>query len=303
MALIPTIRRFNRTYTQRIGVLDESYLGTGRPLNVSRLLFEIGQSGATTLRELRQRLDLDSGYLTRLVSHLGREGLVRVTPDASDRRRRIVDLTKRGRAAVAELDDRSETLASRLVEPLTLRQQQRLEEALATADLLVRASTVRLREVGPDDPAGQAAIQQYYTELRERFPSGFDPGTSLHAEPGSHYFVATSDGEPVAYGGFRPTTTGRRRPAAEIKRMWVHRAWRGAGLGSRMLRHLESFAQSHGFTRIVLDTNGTLDEAIALYDRAGYRRIERYNANPYAELFFEKRLPTNRLSARASRPG
>jgi DNA-binding MarR family transcriptional regulator/GNAT superfamily N-acetyltransferase len=292
MTLIPTIRRFNRTYTQRIGVLDESYLGTGRPLNVSRLLFEIGQTGATTLRELRDRLDLDSGYLTRLVSRLEQEGLVRVTPDASDRRRRVIDLTKPGRAAVAELDDRSEELASRLVEPLTPRQRQRLEGALATADLLVRASTVHLREASPDDPAGQAALRRYYTELRQRFPTGFAPGASA-PEPGSHYVVATSDGEPVAYGGIRPIKAGRRPPTAEIKRMWVHPEWRGAGLGSRMLRYLESLAQSHGFTRIVLDTNSALTEAIALYERAGYRRVDRYNDNPYAELFFEKRLPAN----------
>jgi DNA-binding MarR family transcriptional regulator/GNAT superfamily N-acetyltransferase len=294
MALIPTIRRFNRTYTQRIGVLDESYLGTGRPLNVSRLLFEIGQTGSTTLRDLRERLDLDSGYLTRLAARLSREGLVRVTADPRDRRRRIVDLTKRGRAAVADLDDRSEELAARLIAPLSARQRQRLEEALAAADLLVRASTVRLREVDAEEPAGRAALQQYYDELRARFPSGFEPGASDPAEAGAHYIVATSDGEPVAYGGIRPLTAGRRRATAEIKRMWVHRAWRGAGLGARMLRHLESLAQARGFTRIVLDTNGTLEEAIALYARARYRRIARYNDNPYAELFFEKRLPPRR---------
>ncbi|AFE10734.1 MarR family transcriptional regulator [Corallococcus coralloides DSM 2259] len=290
MAIVQTIRKFNRTYTQRIGVLDESYLGTGRPLNVSRLLFEIGQSSGTTLRELRERLDLDSGYLTRLVSRLEREGLVQVTPDASDKRRRAVNLTEPGRAAVAELDDRSEKLASRLAEPLTPRQRQRLEEALATADLLVRASTVHLREVDPDDPAGHAALRRYYSELGQRFPTGFNPGTSA-PEPGAHYVVATSDGESVAYGGIRPINAGGRKPAAEIKRMWVHPEWRGAGLGARMLRHLESLARSHGFTRIVLDTNSTLTEAIALYERAGYRRMERYNDNPYAELFFEKRLP------------
>jgi DNA-binding MarR family transcriptional regulator/GNAT superfamily N-acetyltransferase len=290
MNLIPTIRKFNRTYTQRIGVLDESYLGTGRPLNVSRLLFEIGQSSSPTLRELRERLDLDSGYLTRLVSRLEHEGLVRVTPDESDRRRRLVHLTTPGRAAVAELEDRSEKLAARLAEPLTPRQQQRLEEALATADLLVRASTVHLREVNPDDPAGHAALRQYYSELERRFPTGFSPGTST-PEPGAHYVVATSDGAPVAYGGIRPIRAGGRKPAAEIKRMWVQSEWRGAGLGARMLRHLESLARTHGFTRVVLDTNSTLTEAIALYERAGYRRIDRYNDNPYAELFFEKRLP------------
>src|SRR5213080_1585893 len=113
-----TLRRFNRTYTQRIGVLDESFLGTGRPLGVSRLLFEIGPDGAG-VRELRERLALDSGYLTRLLRRLGDEGLVAVAPDPADRRRRVATLTRAGDRAWRELDDRSEELAQRLVAPLT----------------------------------------------------------------------------------------------------------------------------------------------------------------------------------------
>ena len=100
MTLVSVLRRFNRTYTQRIGVLDDSYLGTGRPLNVSRLLFEIGQSGAPTVRELRERLSLDSGYLSRLIAVLDRDGLIALAPDAHDRRRRVVTLTESGRRAV-----------------------------------------------------------------------------------------------------------------------------------------------------------------------------------------------------------
>src|SRR5919205_80726 len=123
-----TLRRFNRTYTQRIGALDESFLGTGRPLNVSRLLFEIGPDGAT-VRDLRERLDLDSGYLTRLLRRLADDGLVDVRPDHGDRRRRLVTLTRRGRAAWRRLDERSESLARDLVAPLTGRQRDRLTEA------------------------------------------------------------------------------------------------------------------------------------------------------------------------------
>ena len=72
--------------------------------------------------------------------------------------------------------------------------------------------------------------------------------------------------------------------------MWVAPDWRGAGLGARLLRHLEDVARGRGQAVVRLDTNGTLDDAIAIYERAGYRRIERYNDNPYAELFFEKAL-------------
>lgn len=167
-------------------------------------------------------------------------------------------------------------------------------------ELVVRGSTIRLREVGPDDAAAEVALAHYFAELGARFPSGFEPGEA-QVEPGARYVVGTCDGQPVVYGGVRPIETGPGRRAAEIKRMWVHPAWRGVGLGARMLGHLESLARSLGLERVVLDTNRTLEEAIALYERAGYRRIERYNDNPYAELFFEKWLPTSGASARAGR--
>jgi GNAT superfamily N-acetyltransferase len=100
--------------------------------------------------------------------------------------------------------------------------------------------------------------------------------------------LATSDGEPVAYGGIRPAPAVDAH-AIEIKRMWVHGDWRGAGLGSRMLRHLEALAWQRGATRIVLDTNEVLAEAIAMYERSGYRQIRRYpGSDPHATHFFEK---------------
>lgn len=277
-----TLRRFNRTYTQRIGALDESFLGTGRPLGVSRLLFEIGPDGAS-VRELRDRLDLDSGYLTRLLRRLTDEGLVDVHPDPADRRRRVATLTPAGRRSWRELDDRSQEHAARLVAPLTDRQRARLTEALGTADLLVRAATISLREVDPTDPAAQDAAGRYFAELGRRFPGGFDPGEPDHE---GRFLLATSGGSPVAYGGVRPLSA----ETGEIKRMWVDDAWRGAGLGSRMLRELEGLASRLGHTRVVLDTNGTLTEAIGMYGRAGYTPIERYNDNPYAEAWFEKAL-------------
>jgi len=284
------LRRFNRTYTQRIGVLEESFLGTGRPLAVSRLLFEIGTAEGITARNLRERLDLDSGHLSRMLRRLEAEGLVSTTPDPTDQRRRVVLLTDAGRAARRELDDRSEELASRIVAPLTDRQRERLTEALATADLLVRAATVRLREVPPDDPGARHALGRYIAEIDERFPTGYrvEGPVATAAGPGSTYVLATSDGEPVAYGGIRPAPAVDER-AVEIKRMWVHPDWRGAGLGSRMLRHLETLAVEHDAQRIVLDTNEVLAEAIAMYERSGYRQVERYpGSDPHATHFFEK---------------
>jgi DNA-binding MarR family transcriptional regulator/GNAT superfamily N-acetyltransferase len=286
-----TLRRFNRTYTQRVGALDDSFLGLGWPLGASRLIFEIGDR-ATSVLELRERLDLDSGYLSRLLRRLTRAGVVDVRPDPEDRRRRLVLLTAEGRKVRRELDRRSEERAAALMAPLTVRQRDRLTEALATADLLVRAATVRLRSVRADDPAAVAATGSYFAELDARFPGGFDSGGAVDhdaaamAPPGGVFVVATSDGDPVACGGVQPWGEG----TGEIKRMWVHPDWRGAGLGSRMLRHLEDQARDLGHRRVLLDTNGTLVEAIAMYQRAGYEPVERYNDNPYAQAWFAKTL-------------
>ncbi|MDT3442782.1 MULTISPECIES: bifunctional helix-turn-helix transcriptional regulator/GNAT family N-acetyltransferase [unclassified Pseudofrankia] len=289
VATTAVIRRFNRAYTQRIGALEDSFLGVGLPLGTARLLFEIGAEPATA-QALRSRLGLDSGYLSRLLRRLEEEGLAVVTPDPADRRRRLVDLTPEGRRRWQQLEDRSETRARQLVEPLSARQRERLATALAEADLLVRAATVTFEQVEPNSPVARDAVGRYFAEVGQRF--GFDPAGEPEkdavdlAPPRGGFFVAVSDGEPVACGGVRTLDDG----VGEMKRMWVHDGWRGAGLGSRLLRHLEDAARALGHRVSRLDTNETLVEAIALYDRAGYLRTPRYGDNPFATHFFEKSL-------------
>ena len=243
------VRRFNRTYTQRIGALDESFLGLGLPAGSRPAGVRDRQRAAgPTARDLRVRLGLDSGHLARQLRSLEERGLVDVRPDPADRRRRVVTLTRSGRALRRRLDDRSEQLAARLVEPLTERQRARLTEALATADLLVRAATVELLEVDPRSPVARSAVGQYFAELDARFPTRFDVAAAEAddlADPDLHavrFLVATSDGEPVACGGVRELEPG----VGEIKRMWVHDDWRGAGLGARLLRRLEDLSPRDG---------------------------------------------------------
>lgn len=285
---VAVLRRFNRSYTQRIGALDESFLGLGLPLGTVRVLFEAGDGAG--VQELRERLGLDSGYLSRVLRRLEEQGLVEVTPDPTDRRRRTVAPTEAGRRTLASVEERSDDLAERLLAPLTERQRDRLTEALATADLLVRAATVSLDAVDPASPPARLAMAHYFAELDRRFPDGFDPGdtddVSSMAAPTGTFVLALSDGAPVACGGVQRIAPG----VGEIKRMWVDDAWRGAGLGSRMLRRLEDDVRALGYDVVRLDTNRSLREAVAMYGRAGYREIERYNDNPYAEAFFEKAL-------------
>jgi GNAT superfamily N-acetyltransferase len=159
-------------------------------------------------------------------------------------------------------------------------------------DRRARAVAVQLDVVDPRSPIAVAALGLYFAELDARFPGGFDPGDALSAEatamspPGGAFVVAADGRRPAACGGLvanSPTT-------AEIKRMWVSPDWRGEGLGRRMLARLEGAAVELGYHRIVLDTNAELTEAVALYDRAGYLRTERYNDNPYAAHWFAKDL-------------
>jgi len=292
---VAVVRRFNRSYTQRIGVLEDSFLGLGMPLGPARLLFEIGAAPATTqapltTQALRERLGLDSGYLSRLLRRLEEDGLIRVTPDPGDRRRRQVGLTGAGRERWRELERRSDDRARLIVGPLTERQRERLARALSEADLLVRAATVTFEPIDSASPVARDVVGRYFAEIGRRF--GFDPSgekekdSMLLVPPTGAFVVAGSDGEPVACGGLQTIAPG----TGELKRMWVHDDWRGAGLGSRLLRHLEGQARELGHSIVRLDTNAALTEAIGMYQRAGYRAIDRYNDNRWATHFFEKHL-------------
>jgi DNA-binding MarR family transcriptional regulator/GNAT superfamily N-acetyltransferase len=288
---ISQVRRFNRLVTQRIGALDEHYLGRDRSLGESRVLHEIGPGGAD-LRDLRARLDLDSGYLSRLVRSLTGKGLITVGPAPEDRRVRRAALTPAGRAEYDAQDRLSDQVASTLLDPLSQRQRARLLAAMAEVEAMLRAAGVRIEPVHPAEPDARWCLAQYFAELGTRFETGFDPGTSIQYRdeemmpPRGVFLVARLDGAPVACGGVRTTAPG----TGYVKRMWVAESARGLGLGRRMLEALERHARSLGLTRLQLETNRTLTEAIALYRGSGFREVPPFNDEPYAHHWFEKDL-------------
>lgn len=285
------IRRFNRTITQRIGVLGDNYLGSGRPLGEARLLFEVGREGAT-VRDLRARLGLDSGYLSRLLRRLEAQKLTTTERDAADARVRRVELTAKGEKEWDILGQRSRDMAASLLAGLGTSQRQRLLAAMAEAEHLLRASAVTVEVADPLSVEAQACIQAYFGELQERFDDGFDPGLSVSADPAElvpprgWLLVARLDGESVGCGALKIGRGGH----GEIKRMWVAPSARRLGIAQRLLDALEARAVAAGVEVLQLDTNRHLAEARSLYLRNGYAEIPPYNGNPYADYWFEKRL-------------
>src|SRR5438270_8097533 len=124
-AMVDQVRRFNRVVTERVGALNDHFLGRARPLGEARLLWEIGLDGCE-VRLLRSRLGLDSGYLSRLLRSLETAGLVKVSASSADGRIRLARLTGAGRRERSMLDERSDALAQSLLAPLTSGQQERL---------------------------------------------------------------------------------------------------------------------------------------------------------------------------------
>jgi DNA-binding MarR family transcriptional regulator/GNAT superfamily N-acetyltransferase len=289
--VIRQVRSFNRSVTQRIGALQDGYLARGRPLGASRVLWEIGDDGAD-LRALRVRLGLDSGYLSRLVASLQRDGLVVVEPGAPDKRIRTARLTAAGRAERELLDRHSDELASSLLAPLGGAQRARLVEAMGVVERLLTAGLVEVAVESPLSSAAQFCLQSYFDELDERFDTGFDPRHSISAdageltEPAGLLLVARLRGEPVGCGALKL----HGGEPAEIKRMWVAPSARGLGVGRRILGELEQHARLRGAGVVRLETNASLREASALYRSCGYAEVEAFNDEPYAHHWFEKRL-------------
>jgi DNA-binding MarR family transcriptional regulator/ribosomal protein S18 acetylase RimI-like enzyme len=287
---VAQVRRFNRTVTQRVGALDEGYLARGRPLGASRVLWEAGDAGCD-VRGLRERLDLDSGYLSRLLRTLERDGLVTVSP-AADRRVRRVDLTAKGRAERRALDELSDDLARSVLTSLDRGRRSRLIAAMGEVERLLTAGIVAVDVEDPTTGEARACLEAYAAELDQRFDAGFDAERSRPVdpaeltEPAGLLLVARLHGEAVGCGALRRHGDG----PAEIKRLWVSASVRGLGVGRRLLHELEGHARRGGAPSVRLDTNRTLVEAIALYRSAGYVEVEAFNDEPYAHHWFEKQL-------------
>jgi DNA-binding MarR family transcriptional regulator/GNAT superfamily N-acetyltransferase len=285
------VRSFNRTVTQRVGALNDRFLGRSRPLGEARVLWEIGTEGCE-VRSLRSRLGLDSGHASRLLRALEADGLVRVEPSPADRRIRVARLTPAGLSERALLDRRSDELAASVLAALDPAQRDEIVAAMRTVQRHLITAAIEIRAVDPTDRDARRCIRAYFAELDRRSDSGFDPAAGISAEPdelvppAGRFLIAYLRGEPVGCGAVK------HHPGApsEIKRMWVAESARGLGVGRRLLNELERWAIRSGASTARLETNRALVEAIALYRSARYVEVPPFNDEPFAHHWFEKQL-------------
>ncbi|WP_298493754.1 helix-turn-helix domain-containing GNAT family N-acetyltransferase [uncultured Maritimibacter sp.] len=287
---IDRIRRFHRAVTRETGVMDQSFLGRGRPLGAARVLNAIGR-GTNEVAAIRDYLGLDSGLMSRLLRGLEDEGLVATSADPADARRRVVVLTPKGQAEFDAYEAISNDRAGRMIAT-----HPNAEALIAAMDLIASAlgrHAVELVETDPRSPEALYCLTEYFAELARRFERGFDVHLSKDPEatsmiaPQGGFFVAMSDGLPIGCGGLKGHWEDA-TPWGEVKRLWIAPSARGLGLAKRFMTRIEEAARTLGMTTLRLDTNSQLPEAVALYRRLGWTEIDRFNDDPYPDHFFEK---------------
>ncbi|MCA1368643.1 MarR family transcriptional regulator [Bradyrhizobium sp. BRP14] len=281
-ALVGEIRRFNRFYTRTIGLLDEKLTESAFTLTEARVLFELGHRDGPAASEIAAELRLDPAYLARILRKFAADGLTRARADGADRRRRILSLTNKGRAALAELQAAAERDIARLVRNLSDEKLRELECALDKTMELLRGSpaegpaiSLRSHRIGDIGWVIQRQAVLYAEEY------GWDNTyEALAAEIGAAFirnfregrdfcWIAELDGAPVG----AVFLVHENDDTARLRLLHVERAARGLGIGRRLVDACIEQARASGYQRVVLWTNDVLASARAIYERAGFRLV------------------------------
>ncbi|MGZ8259657.1 MAG: bifunctional helix-turn-helix transcriptional regulator/GNAT family N-acetyltransferase [Caldimonas sp.] len=285
---IEAVRRFNRFYTRRIGVLHENLAATRFNLTESRLLWELTHRDRSTAAELARDLDLDPGYLSRLLRAFKEQQLLRGERSADDARQLHLSLTPKGRRAFAPLDRQSAADVERLLAGLGDDAQRRLLGAMSEIESLLgerRGAPWLLRppqagDIGwvvarhgriyADEYAWDWRFESLVARIAADFVDRFDPACEA-------CWMAERDGAPVGCVFLvRARDDASAEPVAataQLRMLLVEPAARGLGIGGRLVDECERFARRSGYRTIVLWTNSVLVAARAIYVNAGYRLV------------------------------
>lgn len=281
-AVVAALRNFNRFYTNLIGVLREGVHRSPYSLTEARVIFELAQDGVIETADLRRTLNLDAGYLSRILVRLESEGLARRQRSNSDRRRQTISLTRRGRSAFKALDRRSSEEVRALLTPLTVEDQHRLlgaTELIRTIlDDAPRSFSYLLRPPVPGDYgwvvnrhgvlyAHEYGWDESFEALVARIVADYIDHRDLRREGA---WIAEMDGEPVGC----VFCVRREEKVAQLRLMLVEPRARGRGIGTRLVQECLRFAGRVGYERIMLWTNDVLHDSRRVYERAGFELIE-----------------------------
>jgi DNA-binding MarR family transcriptional regulator/GNAT superfamily N-acetyltransferase len=279
---IDAVRRFNRFYTQRIGVLREGYLGSPFSLAEARVIYELGHRITTTAAELGRELGLDAGYVSRILRGFSKRQLIDRNPSESDRRQSLLSLTERGREAFAKLDAGARDELGAVLGGLSASELGRVVEAMGTImNVLGKTPAPRpgyvLRPPRPGDMGwvvhrhGVLYAQEYgwderfealVAEIVAEFVQRHDPERE-------RCWMAEVEGEVV--GSVFLTKQSARK--ARLRLLLVEPKARGLGLGAGLVGECVRFARSVGYREITLWTNHVLDAARHIYRGAGFRLV------------------------------
>lgn len=288
---IRAIRAFNRFYTARLGLLRKRHLDGRFSLTEARTLFEIGSRPGITATALRQTLDIDNGYLSRVVALHVRAGLVRACASRADGREKPLTLTAAGCRTVAQLDAQSARQIDEMLAPLAAPERAELAASLARVHtVLARATRPRLHieRTQRATSAACALLEEYYESINVVKRDDTRAVHRMLREPHTALWLAYADGKPVGCVMLRPLP--QRAAAGECKRLYVRPSARGCGVAAALMDVLEERACAEGLRWVYLDTMRTLEAAVALYTARGYKPCPRYNDNPQATLFLRKRM-------------
>jgi DNA-binding MarR family transcriptional regulator/N-acetylglutamate synthase-like GNAT family acetyltransferase len=287
---ISAVRQFNRFYTAKLGLLRRRHLDGDFALTEARILYEIGASAGITASALRQILELDAGYISRLLSSLTRRKLVRQSTSDADAREKLLSLTATGRNAVARLDQQSTMQIEKMLAHLTAADREAMVAALVRVRSILEPGKpeVRIERIRASSEEAIAILREYYEAVHVVQRDTLAGVQKMLKVPASGMWLANLADEVVGCVVLRNLDLIPH--AAECKRLYVRPAARGNRIADRLLDVMEAFARTQGIEWIYLDSYDDLKAAIALYERRGYERCERYNDNPQATLFMRKHL-------------
>jgi DNA-binding MarR family transcriptional regulator/GNAT superfamily N-acetyltransferase len=275
---ISAVRAFNRFYTRQLGVLGQKLLESPFSLSEARLLYELAHRHGAAAKELGIELDLDPGYLSRIVQKFVDDGLITRKPLSTDRRQQQLSLSTKGRQAFARLDRSSHDDVARMLRPLSDTDQRRLTGAMTTIEGLLgpaqAPAVATLREPKPGDLGWvvQSHGERYASEYG--FDSSFE---ALVAEIAAKFlgsfdasrercWIAEMDGAPVG----SIFLVRHDDEVAKLRLLLVEPAGRGHGLGRRLVGECIAFARACGYRRITLWTQSILTAARQIYQDAGF---------------------------------